>query len=388
MAMTVKKLYVQAESAYSMKLIAGENGLNNWVSWTHILEEIPSSEYLEGGELVFTTGIISSSYENWFIDYVHNLKALDASALIVNIGPSLKSVPQEVIDYCDSVNLPVFTIPWRIKIRDITKDFCQRILYNDQLELSVVAAMKNVIFKSGSFEEQVQQLGRYACQRDSVYCFMCIECNSNTDEKSADSVWLELRSAINRIAGNYHDKIIEFMYKDIYVFAMVDFSDKELQLFINDIETLAKQKRKIWDIHAGFGENMKGLENQPRNFENALSALDIAKKNRKNVLSYNQLGIYKILLSVQYQDVLTEYYENTLGKLEDYDKQNGTNMYNFLKVYLENNGSPQIVSEKLYIHRNTVNNQLKRVGSIIGYDPFDLEDRMKLYLAYLIHEII
>lgn len=77
-----------------------------------------------------------------------------------------------------------------------------------------------------------------------------------------------------------------------------------------------------------------------------------------------------------------------MGKIEAYDKENQTDIMSFLKIYLENNGSPQLVSEKQYVHRNTVTNQLKKVAKITGLDPMDLEDRVKLYLGFYINDIL
>ena len=86
--------------------------------------------------------------------------------------------------------------------------------------------------------------------------------------------------------------------------------------------------------------------------------------------------------------MLKDFYKESVGKIEAYDKENQTDLKNFLKIYLENNGSPQLASEKQYIHRNTVTNQLKKISKITGFDPLDLEDRVKLYLAFYINDII
>ena len=103
---------------------------------------------------------------------------------------------------------------------------------------------------------------------------------------------------------------------------------------------------------------------------------------------YDKLGVYKLLLSVEDKTVLKDFYKESVGKIEAYDKENQTELMSFLRIYLENNGSPQLVSEKQYVHRNTVANQLKKIAKITGFDPMDLEDRVKLYLGFYINDII
>ena len=53
--------------------------------------------------------------------------------------------------------------------------------------------------------------------------------------------------------------------------------------------------------------------------------------------------MYKLLLSVEDKEVLKDFYKESVGKIEAYDKENQTDLKNFLKIYLENNGSPQFV---------------------------------------------
>ena len=71
-----------------------------------------------------------------------------------------------------------------------------------------------------------------------------------------------------------------------------------------------------------------------------------------------------------------------------YDMENDTNLVEFLRVYLENNASPQVVSDKLFIHRNTVNNQLRKIEKIVGIDLSDLEGKMKYYIAFYVADIL
>ncbi len=106
------------------------------------------------------------------------------------------------------------------------------------------------------------------------------------------------------------------------------------------------------------------------------------------VLQYDELDVYKFIMAVTDREILKEYYEKTLGKLEKYDQENGTKLLEFLRLYLENNASPQLVSEKLYIHRNTVNNMLKKIEKIVGLDLGDLEGKVKYFIAYYISDIL
>ena len=116
--------------------------------------------------------------------------------------------------------------------------------------------------------------------------------------------------------------------------------------------------------------------------------MKMAKKRRELCCFYDDLGIYKMLYAVNDMDVLRDLYTDAIGKLEEYDRENRTQLVSMLRAYLENNGCIQLVSEKQFVHRNTVTNQLKKIESITGFDPLNLEDKFKLYLAFQIKEVL
>ncbi|MHB8128780.1 MAG: helix-turn-helix domain-containing protein, partial [Mobilitalea sp.] len=100
------------------------------------------------------------------------------------------------------------------------------------------------------------------------------------------------------------------------------------------------------------------------------------------------LDIYKVLLAVKDKKVLKEFHHEIFGKLEQYDAENGTDLMSFLRSYLDNNGSPQLVSEQQYIHRNTVNNQIKKIEKITGYNLLNLDEKVRCSIGYLIQDIL
>lgn len=386
MAIMVKKLITKGTYLYQMNLIAGRNGLTNLVQWVHIIEDDSVSKFLHGQELVFTAGILNTD-KDWLLKFAHKLHEAEVSAFVINIGPHTKVIPQEVIDFCDEVNMPLFTIPWETRMVDMTRDFCRRIMNNDHVENSMATTIKNIIFKVGDLETQVLQMERYGYQRDSKFCFVSIFSDNQTGEsmeehKDALSLFAE------KIARNIQELFISFSYKEYLVLVLVDYSDMDIDNFVKNFLKLIEKEKTGWRINLGVSSNLRGICNQDKNFERSFSAMEMAKQRKETVSFYDSLGLYKILYAVNDKEVLRTYYKDTIGKLEEYDKENHTELESFLRTYLENNASPQLVSEKQYIHRNTVTNQLKKIQKIIGYDPLDLEDRVKLYIGFYIKDIL
>ncbi len=386
MAIMVKKLYKNGTFLYQMKLIAGRNGLTNLVQWVHIIEDCNVSDFLHGKELVFTAGILNSE-KDWLLKFAHKLYEAGVSAFVVNIGPHTKEIPQDVIEYCDEVNMPLFTIPWQTRMVDMTRDFCHRIMNNDHVEDSMATTIKNIIFKIGDLDTQVQQMERYGYQRDGYFCFVSIYA------KGMDGFYSQ---EYNDILANYAEKTarsiremyISFTYKECLILVLVDYSDEDIQNFVHEFLRLSNREKDRCRLHMGISSNQQGLFRQDKNFEKAMSAMEMATRRNEPCSFYDKLDLYKVLFAVNDKSILRSFYHETIGKIESYDKKNDTELVKLLRTYFENNASLQLVSEKLYIHRNTVTNQLKKIESITGYNPMELEDRVKLYMGYYMKDII
>ena len=386
MAITVRKLFKNATLRYQMKLIGGKDGLNNLVQWVHIIEDDDVSKFLHGQELVFTAGILNQGGD-WLLHFARRLYGVGISALVINIGPHTKAVPKEVIAFCDQVKMPLFTIPWETRMVDMTRDFCKRIMQNDNMEQSMSSTLKNIIFGEGDLETQIQHMERHGYQRDERFCFVAIATGEEKEGNVVYSPTLEtLKQEAEGIARSMHELYIAFEYSGMLILGLIGYSSYDIEDFIEKYQQAIKKVK--CPVYIGISSNSRGISHQRKNYSNAVEALHMAENKKEKVIFYDHLGVYKLLLSVDDKMILKAFYEETVGKLAYYDKENHTELCDFLKVYLDNNGSPQLVAEKQYIHRNTVTNQLKKIEKITGLDPLHLEDRIKFMLAYYIQEIV
>jgi len=383
-SITVGKLFGNGTVLYQMKLLAGQKGLNNLVEWMHIIENDEVSEFLHGNEVVLTSGILNSS-DGWLLEYTKKLHSVGTSAFIVNLGPYTKSIPKEVIEYCNEVKMPLYTIPWETRMVDLTRDICYRIMQSEQVEISIASTIKNIIFKTGDLETLILQMERYGYLRDSTFCFIVMSFE-NKDDKELEFNMNRIKLYSERIARSINELYISFSYKNCWILALVNYSNYNVNNFVNTF--FKNWSEPGWKIHMGVSENKDGIKVQAENFNNAFTAMSMARKKNKEVVFYEELDIHKLLLNAKDKEVLKEFYNETLGKLENYDKENNTDLVNFLFMYLQNNGSQSLVAEKQYIHRNTVNNQLKKIEKITGYNPSNLEEKLRFYLGFYIKDVM
>ena len=56
--MELKRIWMEVKNKYQMRLAAGRKGLERQIDWVHIIEDVQVAEFLRGGELGCTTGIV------------------------------------------------------------------------------------------------------------------------------------------------------------------------------------------------------------------------------------------------------------------------------------------------------------------------------------------
>ena len=106
------------------------------------------------------------------------------------------------------------------------------------------------------------------------------------------------------------------------------------------------------------------------------------------MLSYANMGIYKLLMSIEEREILEEYYEKTIQPLIEFDNQNDSDLATVLQIYLKHNGSVKETADELYVHRNTVNYKLNRISEILNLNLSSLDTRLQLTLGFMMKDML
>lgn len=143
-------------------------------------------------------------------------------------------------------------------------------------------------------------------------------------------------------------------------------------------------------VSLGIGRPHRQLIDLRQSYYEASYAIKIRKlKGEPGVIaSFDDLGSYGLLLGLQDTLSLEVFYDSVLGKLQEYDEQNSSDLVKSLSCFLEANGHWGDAAEKLYVHRHTLRYRMKRVEEITGRDLDQSQDRMEFWLALKAKELI
>jgi len=175
---------------------------------------------------------------------------------------------------------------------------------------------------------------------------------------------------------------------------LLGFEDKSvivdrLKNFNNRVIEALNEKFNNMDVKIGIGRVYKGLDNVNKSFADAVKTIRTGKAIiDKDVITFDEMGIFKILCQDFLTEELEDFYNTTLKPLVDYDNKKSTELVKTLKAYFEYNGNLTRMSEKLYTHYNTILYRINRINEITGMNLDDPNDRLNLEIALKISELL
>ncbi|MDQ3530690.1 MAG: PucR family transcriptional regulator ligand-binding domain-containing protein [Actinomycetota bacterium] len=112
-----------ADPSLGLQLVAGATGLDRRgaVRWAHISEIPDPTPWLEGGELLLTTGLAIASDETLQRRLVAGLDARGCTGVGFGLGVVCDDVPAALADEAERRRLPLFTVPYEVPFLAVTK---------------------------------------------------------------------------------------------------------------------------------------------------------------------------------------------------------------------------------------------------------------------------
>ena len=125
-------------------------------------------------------------------------------------------------------------------------------------------------------------------------------------------------------------------------------------------------------------------------FEDCRSILPIAAHKEPETCIHisEHYPCFAFLSRCQQYFPLQDYYPESLTRLMDYDRENNRNYLATLTAYLENNMNANAAAKQIFMHRNTMMQQLEKIEQIMGISLEDKEMCLYLQLCLKIHELL
>ena len=383
MSFTIEDMMLTSEKRYEMKFLAGKIGWANSISWVHLLEDTTIIQNFWGKEVAVTTGLGFPEKEDW-MRLARKLNRYHASGLIINVGQYIREIPEELMAYCDENDLPLLTVPWEVRLSDMIKDFSIRVFVQDNTDEQIATALIAAIETPDNQTAYRRELWQYF-DVDGSFQVLLLTC------EGLDAMDMVERRKLSYRIQVYLEDITHnasfFYYNSDFVLVANAVPEEALYQLIEGAIKRGEKRMPERKLRVGIGSKCMDISRLSVSYRRAKAAVQMAMTQKRQVVKFDDCGLYRLLYMVEDTGVLQEIETECLAALEEYDRKYNAGYVETLQSYLKHNGSIQAVAEELYTHRNTVLYRLGNIRKVLGNELKTPEERLPYQMAFYIRSM-
>lgn len=384
MGFTLADALNQSQEQYHLKLLAGQEGCSNAISWVHMIEDTTIIQQLWGKELVVTTGHGFQSEEELFMLIKYLIK-YNSVGLIINIGKYIFEIPSAIIDYCNEQEFPLLTIPWEVHLADLIKDFCMRCLYSEKEDRELSKLFQEILTNNQIVEEARPQLmSAFDVDGNFQVVLISVEGSDNFNAIERRKIAFQIELCFEKIDSSY----AFFLYDGYFVLIVNNLKADELKVIIDKMHKRAKKRIDDKRVYLGIGSQMKDLGQVYLSYKRAKAAILMAMQFELPIVFFEDMGVYQILFSIEDKQILIEMYHRLLQPLIDYDQKHHGELEKTLFYYLIYGESQITMAKNLYMHRNTINYRMNKIKELLNCQLDTFEEKVPYMLSYYIKKVL
>jgi PucR family transcriptional regulator, purine catabolism regulatory protein len=512
--MTVSTRELLQNGRLGLNLLAGDGNADRPVRWVHVSELDDPTPWLQGGELLLTTGMGIGSTPAKQRAYVKRLSDAGLAALGFGLGFSYQRVPRPVLAEAEACEFPLFEVPYPTPFIAITEAVFTRILAEQYETLQRAVDAQHVLTRAVMNGEGIDGVTSSVAAVTKGWALLldlhglAMATTSKEAESRAERVWEELRSsrpegtgfsltlvdrghhvwvqpvgpqgrveaflavgkpealtqfdrivaghalslvaielakaravaeAERRLQGDFFESLVRGDVADadasrelarfgfakggdvqVYSFEAVADADPDKELpwaaedlfsragggFLispassgahvllqadpqRDLGQLLKalSERLDAEVRAGTG-SVVAMGDIARSLRESRYALQVCRLEGWSSAGFEDLGTYRLLLSMTEPDALRAFAESLLAPLDAYDRDHGGELATSLRAFLANNARWETAAAELYVHRHTLRYRMRKVEELTGRDLSSSFDRMEFWLALRARELL
>ena len=404
MSISVKDI-LKLDSLKKINLVGGEAGLEKYIEWIYVAEcfenPLEGIKWLQGGEIIFITGVGIKDNVEILLELIKGISEKNGSGLIVNIGPYIKSISEEVIKLADELEVPLFTLPWEVKLVEVSREISNAIVLSRIEENSLTHFLSNILFGDGEIEGDAIQKAAYFGYNLAGECCICVididgferylKLKKLEDEVSISKIKITFRKIVQDILEKHALKVPIIDKDDAVIFFIRSEENcmNRLDKALKEIQETIKRRMDSLSVSVGIGNSYKDLKMMKQSLNEAELAIDSAKCQELDdtITKYKDIGIYGLLFSIPNRTVLENYFSEVLGAIINNDNKDN-NLIEILETYLNENCNITVTAEKLFLHRNTLKYKIKKIEELLNCDLHNFNDCIKVKIALYINKVL
>ena len=212
------------------------------------------------------------------------------------------------------------------------------------------------------------------------YCIIAVKWSTGTpDNSTLNSILQQIRILMPDNPAIFHERY----------FAILLGQKQDTGGLLNSNYVL-REFLAINKLQAGMSRSFSNLLETPKYFAQAISTLEALGKlyPQELLIRYGSNLVFQMVHTLSKYEDVRMFRHPAVEFLEEYDRDNATELSHTLEVYLKSNHSPSATSQALFIHRNTLTKRLQKIKSLTHLELEDSRIVTQLLLTYAINDYI
>lgn len=367
-----------------IELIAGKNGLDNIVTWVYINQDSSVKNWIHGGELVFLTGMEGVYEEELLLQICKECIEHMVSGIVILCSEHyINEIPESVISTANRKRMPLFKMPWDLKLVDVTKEIANAIVMSQHQEQIVSNFFQELLFSAVFSVHSIQTTASQSGIKLEGPTALMI-CRPHITQVEEMGMHYRLESVTTLVQRNIEEffaviKVPALTY--IYMNEVIVYCNLTEELgieeLVSNIEvTVTELVKRMQDmkLYIGVSEVCSDIATIRNCYRQAQQSLSFSEKSREEVAisSFAKLGILRLVINEKDITAIQGYCYDVLKPLIDIDNAKSTEYIKTLRVYLNNNCSLVKSAEELFIHRNTMVYRVEKLKELLNTDFEDM----------------
>jgi purine catabolism regulator len=353
-----------------LTLVSGQEAARTHVRFVHSTELADPTPWLKGGELLLSTGLQLDGPKAQR-EFIARLAHHEIAGLGFGTGFTHKRIPAALLAAARKHGFPLFEVPYELPFIAITERAFAQLLDEryEMLQRSMVGDVLAEALTGHLYPEDLQtRLRPFGIgERVAVLAFRM------RDPTSAAAA-VERILAAERVSGLVAIRagllcaVVD--PEGIEPHALAGKIRGELAVRFGEVRAAASRAAATHSLRMSFHEARCALE-----------AVRLRNGDAPEVASYEDLGAFQLLLSLQDDDALLSYCRSVLGPIEHGEGDYGDELVRSLDVFIEHNGHWERAAAALFCHRHTLRYRIRRIEQLTGRDFSSARDRIEFWLA-------
>jgi purine catabolism regulator len=353
-----------------LELVSGQDAAQSHVRWVHSTELPDPTPWLKGGELLLTTGLqlTGPKLQRELID---RLADHDIAGLGFGTGFAHKHIPAALLGAARKRGFPLFEVPYELPFIAITERAFAQLLDEryEILQRNMVGDLLAEALSGRLYPEDLQaRLRPFGIgEQVAVLAF-------GLNDPSAGAALVERILARERVPSLVAIRaglvcaVVD--PRGGQPFELARTIRGELGTRFGDVRAAASRPAAAHSLRMSFHEARCALE-----------AVRLRNGDAPEVASYEDLGAFQLLLSLQDEDALSSYCRSVLEPIEQGEGEYGDELVRSLDAFIEHNGHWEKAAAALFCHRHTLRYRIRRIEQLTGRDFSSARDRIEFWLA-------